>query len=235
MNLMASIKNKIKARDTLATRFLYNAAKTLITLDISPIWIIHKPLHFIISSIVKSVLFLMRSFYWKPVFVMQLRNRPRHMQFEGIGIPFRSGPLDITIGDNCRIAARIALIGRSATKDTPQLVIGNNVGIGWRTAMYVGTKIIIGDNVRIAGEGSLSGYAGHPLDAEARALGEPDKDEQARDIILENDVWLGRGVIVNAGVTIGKGTIVGAGSVVTKSLPAGVLAGGTPARVIKSL
>ena len=157
------------------------------------------------------------------------------MRYSGLGIPYRMGPLKITMGDDCRIASRIALIGRAATKEGPELIIGNNVGIGWRTGIYVGRKIIIGNNVRIAGEGSLSGYAGHPLDAAARARGEPDLDEQARDIILEDDVWLGRGVVVNAGVTIGKGTIVGAGSVVTKDLPAGVLAGGVPARVLRTL
>jgi lipopolysaccharide O-acetyltransferase len=35
------------------------------------------------------------------------------------------------------------------------------------------------------------------------------------------------------GVTIGKGTIVGANSVVAKSLPANVIAIGTPAKPIK--
>jgi maltose O-acetyltransferase len=48
-------------------------------------------------------------------------------------------------------------------------------------------------------------------------------------------VWLGGGVIVCPGVSIGDDTVVGAGSVVTRDLPAGVLAVGNPARVIRSL
>lgn len=235
MNFITKLKNRIKARDTELTRFLYTLAKGLLTFDMPPIWFIHKPLHLVISSITSAVLFIIRTFYWKPVFMTQLRNKPRRMHYEGVGVPFRIGPLDISIGDDCRIAARIALVGRAASKDTPQLTIGNNVGIGWRTGIYVGTKIVIGDNVRIAGEGSLSGYSGHPLDAKARAEGKPDTDDQVRDIIIEDDVWLGRGVTVNAGVTIGAGTIVGSGSVVTKDLPPGVLAGGIPARVIRKL
>ncbi len=235
MTLIRKLKNQIKARDTALNRFLYSFAKEVLTFDMPPIWFVHKPFHTVISSAINAVLFVIRTFYWKPVFVMQLRNKPRRMHFEGIGVPFRLGPLDITIGDDCRIAARIALIGRAVSKKTPQLIIGNNVGIGWRSGIYVGTKIVIGDNVRIAGEGKLSGYAGHPLDAKARAEGKPDIDEQAKDIILEDDVWLGTGVIVNGGVSIGKGTIVAAGSVVTKDLPPGVLAGGVPARVIRKL
>lgn len=42
-------------------------------------------------------------------------------------------------------------------------------------------------------------------------------------------------MIVSGGVTIGSDTVVGAGSVVTRDLPPGVLAGGSPARVIRTL
>ncbi len=235
MTLIAKLKEHIKKRDTKLSKFLYKFIKSIYTLDIPPIWFIHKPLHTAVSFTITLALWIIRTFYWKPVFLTQLKNKPRRIRLEGVGIPFRLGPLNITIGDDCRIAARIALIGRAVGKKTPQLIIGNNVGIGWRTGIYVGSKIILGDNVRIAGEGSLSGYAGHPLNAKDRACGKPDTDDQAKDIVLENDVWLGRGVIVNGGVTIGAGTIVGAGSVVTKDLPPGVLAGGVPAKVIRSI
>ncbi|WP_328742593.1 hypothetical protein [Flavimobilis rhizosphaerae] len=48
-------------------------------------------------------------------------------------------------------------------------------------------------------------------------------------------MWLGGGVVVCPGVTIGENTVVGAGSVVTRDLPAGVLAVGNPARVVREL
>ena len=71
----------------------------------------------------------------------------------------------------------------------------------------------------------------HPLDAELRR----DGWEQAAPIMLGDNVWLGGGVIVLPGVTIGSATVVGAGSVVSRDLPAGVLAVGTPARVVRTL
>ena len=52
-------------------------------------------------------------------------------------------------------------------------------------------------------------------------------------IIIEDEAWLGYGVIVLSGVRIGKGAVIGAGSVVTKDVPAGAIAVGVPARVMR--
>ena len=54
-------------------------------------------------------------------------------------------------------------------------------------------------------------------------------------ITIGDNVWLGGGVIVCPGVEIGADTVVGAGAVVTRDLPAGVLALGVPARVVRSV
>ena len=55
-----------------------------------------------------------------------------------------------------------------------------------------------------------------------------------RPVVIEDSVWICANTIILPGVTIGRGTVIAAGSVVTKSLPSMVLAGGNPARVIKS-
>ena len=55
-----------------------------------------------------------------------------------------------------------------------------------------------------------------------------------KDIIIGNDVWLGANSTIVAGITIGDGTVVAAGSVVTKDLPSYVIAGGIPAKPIKT-
>ena len=59
--------------------------------------------------------------------------------------------------------------------------------------------------------------------------------EAAEPITVADNVWLGGGVIVCPGVTIGADTVVGAGSVVVRDLPAGVVAVGSPARVVRAL
>jgi maltose O-acetyltransferase len=71
----------------------------------------------------------------------------------------------------------------------------------------------------------------HPIDPGPRRAGW----EAAEPIALGDNVWLGGGVVVCPGVTIGADTVVGAGAVVTRDLPAGVVAVGNPARVLREI
>jgi maltose O-acetyltransferase len=73
--------------------------------------------------------------------------------------------------------------------------------------------------------------ATHPIDPIPRR----DGWEYGAPITLADNVWLGGGVIVCPGVTIGEHTVVGAGAVVTRDLPAGVVAYGNPARVMREI
>jgi maltose O-acetyltransferase len=73
--------------------------------------------------------------------------------------------------------------------------------------------------------------ATHPIDPQPRRIGW----EAAEPIVVGDNVWLSAGVIVCPGVTIGDDTVVGAGAVVTRDLPAGVVAVGVPARVLREI
>ena len=54
-----------------------------------------------------------------------------------------------------------------------------------------------------------------------------------KDIIIEDDVWIGTGAIILKGVTVGEGAIIAAGAVVTKDVPPYSIYGGNPASFIK--
>jgi maltose O-acetyltransferase len=73
--------------------------------------------------------------------------------------------------------------------------------------------------------------ATHPIDPEPRRIGW----ESAEPIAIADNVWLGGGAIVCPGVSIGQDTVVGAGAVVTRDLPAGVVAVGVPARILREI
>ncbi len=113
---------------------------------------------------------------------------------------------------------------------------GSQIHIGAGTFANFGlvaldvARIVIGDDVQIGPYVQLLTPT-HPLEPEPRRA----KWEAAEPIAIGDNVWLGGGVIVCPGVSIGADTVVGAGAVVTRDLPAGVLAVGTPARVVRSL
>lgn len=52
-------------------------------------------------------------------------------------------------------------------------------------------------------------------------------------IEIENGVWIGAGTTLLGGLTVGSGAMIGAGSLVNKSLRSGVVAIGSPCRVLK--
>lgn len=54
-------------------------------------------------------------------------------------------------------------------------------------------------------------------------------------IRLGKGVWIGAHATITAGVTIGDYAVIAAGAVVTKDIPAGAVAGGVPARIIKHI
>ena len=54
-------------------------------------------------------------------------------------------------------------------------------------------------------------------------------------IAIGNNVWIGGHTVVMQGVTIGDNTVIGAGSVVTHDIPAGVVAVGSPCRVLREI
>ncbi len=175
-----------------------------------------------------------RILWWTPLLKSRLAGPAPRLFLYG-GLPLILGPVTICFGADCRVSSQTTISGRSACSVTPELTVGANCDIGWQTTIAVGRRVVIGDNVRIAGRALLAGYPGHPLDPAERAAGLPDTEDQVGDIILENDVWLATGVIVSAGVRIGKGTVVAAGSIVTRDLPPRSLAAGAPARVVRTI
>lgn len=111
-----------------------------------------------------------------------------------------------------------------------QTSVGARTFANWGLVLLDVATISIGDDVQIGPNVQLL-TATHPLEPGPRRK----KWEAADPIVIGDNVWLGGGVIVCPGVTIGADSVVGAGSVVTGDLPAGVVAVGSPARVIRHL
>jgi UDP-2-acetamido-3-amino-2,3-dideoxy-glucuronate N-acetyltransferase len=60
-------------------------------------------------------------------------------------------------------------------------------------------------------------------------------DWTVEPIVIKKGASIGSNATILANVTVGEGAIIGAGSVVTKDVPAGMIAAGNPARVLRKV
>lgn len=134
----------------------------------------------------------------------------------------------VSFGDGVRIYRDVII----ETGSGGGLEVGDHSSIHPRCQINAYLEPIrIGSQVMIAANCALYSYD-HGVEADSPIHEQP---LQSRGpIIIEDEAWLGTGVTVLSGVTIGRGAVIGAGSVVTRSVPAGAIAVGNPARVLKS-
>ncbi len=112
----------------------------------------------------------------------------------------------------------------------PLLEIGDNSGVGINCEVYGPVKI--GNDVMM-GPDVVCYTGGHRFDRTDITMIEQGGAE-IKPITIGNDIWIGRRVMIMPGVNIGDGCVIGAGAVVTKDIPPYSVAGGVPAKVIKS-
>ena len=91
-------------------------------------------------------------------------------------------------------------------------------------AQTIGDHVFIGPNVGLY-------TVAHALVPDQRNAG----IMRSLPITIGNNVWIGGNTVVMQGVTIGDNTVIGAGSVVTRDIPAGVIAVGSPCRVLRKI
>ena len=113
------------------------------------------------------------------------------------------------------------------------LTIGSNAGIS-NSTIVCWEKIEIGNNVVIGGGCRIWDTNFHSLDPVMRTSG-ADTDIKTSPIRIGDNAFIGGGTIILKGVAIGENSVIAAGSVVTRDVPAGVIAGGNPCKVIKEL
>ena len=145
----------------------------------------------------------------------------------------------VRIGRDCLVEGRLV----AETADA-RIEIANNVYVGGNTIIASVASISIGDDVLISYQCLIADSDNHSVRysirkkdlADWRNGGQHDwTTTVTRPVTIGRGAWLGARVIVLKGVNIGEGAVIGAGSVVTRDVPAWSVAGGNPARVIRTL
>ncbi|WP_271078025.1 acyltransferase [Aurantiacibacter sp. MUD61] len=141
-------------------------------------------------------------------------------QFTGrirLPLPFRN----VTIGRN-------AMIGHDVffqTGKTSRITIGDDVSLNTGTHLVAGDAITIGNNVAVGEYVSIRDQDHRFIPAE----GVRGQGFAVSPIVIEDNVWIGRGVHIGPGAHIRSGSIVAANSVVKGDYPANSLIAGAPA------
>lgn len=133
----------------------------------------------------------------------------------------------IEIGDQCLIYPGLYL----ETQDEGRIVLGDGcvlsrgVHISSRAAITLGAGCMVGEYASLRDANHRYGDGQTVRDSGFSSAA----------ITLGRNVWVGRGAVILPGVSVGDNTVVAANAVVNRSLPANVLAGGVPARVLREL
>ncbi len=228
--LVDKLIDKIRKKDNPLSFFLYKSYKSIRKFNI--------PYPSFLASFLYSErlirhglwYWLKNKFYYEPL----LRNRcalvGRNLSCDG-DIPLIEGNGKIILGDNVFIGNQGAWFVSSNLTETPELIVGDNTSLNYRTVISVESKVQIGSNCLIAEEVKIFDNNSHGIHYQHRTMTEKD----AAPVVLEDHVWIGMNSIILKGVRIGKGAVVAAGSVVTKDVPSMVVVGGNPAVIIKRI
>jgi acetyltransferase-like isoleucine patch superfamily enzyme len=153
----------------------------------------------------------------------------------------------ILIGNKSLIKASF-----SFEHDSGLVQIGNNVYIGGATFISR-SSIIVGNNVTMAWGITIYDHDAHSVNWEERKFDNEkcyndfinhnenlnySKDwsvVKTKEVIIEDNVWIGFDCLILKGVKIGEGAVIGAKSVVTKNVEPYTLVAGNPAYEIKKL
>jgi len=135
---------------------------------------------------------------------------------------FMAGRLELLVG-----SGSVLDVGASIHLYGGRVVLQEDVYLGPYSVVYGHGGVEIGKGSLISMHTSILSSQ-HKIQAGEAIASQSDRLLPTK---VGEDVWIGAGSTIMGGVTIGDGSVIGAGSVVTKTIPAGVVAWGSPATV----
>jgi len=147
----------------------------------------------------------------------------------------------VVIDEGCYIAPSASIWNNSVIRSNVEIGPGTVIGhlvvverdtiIGKNTTVqsqcHITAKAIIGDNVFLG--------PGVVMTNERNIANQGRTEPKIEITVIENGARIGAACVILPGVHIGANAFVGAGSLITKSIPAGELWVGSPARYLRDV
>lgn len=145
--------------------------------------------------------------------------------FRNLKIRIRGEGNELIIHENAYVVGDIQLYGNNNRIEIGQW----SRLVGTTLIAHNGTQISIGERCMIAAGTDIRTTDSHPI-----YNSEGERINLDKNVIIHDHVWLARGVWVLKGAEIEKDAVIGTRSLVTGFIPKNTVAGGIPARVIKT-
>jgi acetyltransferase-like isoleucine patch superfamily enzyme len=139
-------------------------------------------------------------------------------------IPFSRGIVEVGHGGTFTAGRGVRISHGCRVFVSGNLEIGSNTYINPHCLIVAQHHISIGSHCAISWNFQVMDSDLHQITG-----GLPNQSE----VRIGDHVWIGSNVTICKGVSIGDGAVIAAGAVVTRDIPAGCMAAGVPARVIK--
>ena len=149
---------------------------------------------------------------------------PQHLKIFGNNISVGDYATLITAPDK-----RIDLSTWETDKINGEIQLGKYTLISPGTSIRSAKKITIGESTMIASDVTITDSDWHGIYDRTDYVATP------KEVIIDDNVWIGEKSIILKGSSIGRNSIIGAGSVVNGVVPENVVFAGNPAREVKKL
>lgn len=176
----------------------------------------------------------------------------------GIGVVFGANivirhPKKIDIGNNVIIDDNVLLdakgsessgitlkddvfIGRNSILSCKggEIILEERANVGFNCEIFSSNRVVVGKDNLIAAYTYIVGGGNYKLERTDIPINQqPDFDGKG-GVLTEDDVWLAAHVVLLDGTKVGKGSVIAAGAIVSGEIPPYSIAGGIPAKVLKT-
>lgn len=98
--------------------------------------------------------------------------------------------------------------------------------------IYIGNNLLAARDVFIRGGNHDYSFSELPFQVRGHCAKKIPYKQRTYSIVIEDNVWIGRGATILSGAHIGKGCVIGAGAVVKEYIPEYSIVIGNPAKIV---